>query len=97
MSCGEACGDNRFDIIERAKNAIIKGTNISSSKDEMQVLDNILFRAWQMGWLGKYDYEGKISNLLCEHCKCRTPKCRLQRCDTWKKVLSVISGNEVKQ
>ena len=49
------CNDNRFEIIERAKNDIIESTNISSSEDEMKVLDNILFRCWQMGWLSKYD------------------------------------------
>lgn len=50
-----SCGDNRFWIIDRAKKDIIEKTNIESSTDEMKVLDNILFRAWQMGWLSKYD------------------------------------------
>ena len=49
------CGDNRFEIIEKAKKDIIKHTNIESSPEEMAVLDNILFRAWQMGWLKKYE------------------------------------------
>jgi len=49
------CGDNRFWIIEKAKKDIIEKTNIESSPDEMKVLDNILFRAWQMGWLNKYE------------------------------------------
>ena len=51
----EVCGDNRFEVIEEAKVDLIESTNISSSQDEMQVLDIILFRAWQMGWLDKYD------------------------------------------
>ena len=51
----EVCSDNRFDIIEKAKKDIINSTNIESSPDEMKVLDNILFRCWQMGWLDKYD------------------------------------------
>jgi hypothetical protein len=51
----EVCGDNRFEVIEEAKVDLIESTNISSSQDEMQVLDSILFRAWQMGWLAKYD------------------------------------------
>lgn len=51
----EVCLDNRFDIIEKAKKDIINSTNIESSPDEMKVLDNMLFRCWQMGWLGKYD------------------------------------------
>jgi len=45
------CGDNRFEIIERYKNKLISATNIESSPEEMAVLDNILFRFWQMGWL----------------------------------------------
>lgn len=49
------CGDNRFEIIEKAKNDILEHTNISSSPDEMKVLDNFLFRCWQMGWLNKYE------------------------------------------
>ena len=56
MIC-DVCGDNRFEIIERAKTALIESTNIETSEDEMKVIDNFLFRCWQMGWLGKYDYE----------------------------------------
>lgn len=51
----EMCGDNRFEIIEKAKNDILEATNINTSPDEMKVLDNFLFRCWQMGWLKKYD------------------------------------------
>ena len=40
---------SRFDIIEKAKEKLIKSTNIS--QEELNVLDNILFRIWQMGWL----------------------------------------------
>lgn len=50
----EVCGDGRFEIIEKAKQAIIESTNIETSQEEMAVLDNILFRCWQMGWLDKY-------------------------------------------
>ena len=49
MNC--ICEDNRFEIIERYKNKLISATNIESSPEEMAVLDNILFRFWQMGWL----------------------------------------------
>ncbi len=49
------CGDNRFELIDKAKRDIIAKTNIESSPDEMKVLNSFLFRAWQMGWLGKYD------------------------------------------
>ena len=54
-----ACGDNRFEIIRKAKNDILESTNINDSPDEMEVLDNFLFRCWQMGWLDKYDKCGK--------------------------------------
>lgn len=42
---------SRFDIIEKAKEKLIKSTNIS--QEELNVLDSILFRIWQMGWLPK--------------------------------------------
>lgn len=48
-------GDGRFEIISKAKEDLIRSTNIETSEDEMKVLDNILFRCWQMGWLKKYD------------------------------------------
>ena len=50
----EICGDNRFEIIEKAKKDILDATNISQSPDEMKVLDRFLFRCWQMRWLDKY-------------------------------------------
>lgn len=50
----EVCGDNRFESIEKAKQKLLEDTNISSSPDEMKVLDSFLFRCWQMGWLDKY-------------------------------------------
>ena len=53
------CDDNRIITIEKAKQALIKGTNIEDSPDEMKVLDNILFRCWQMGWLDRYDPQKK--------------------------------------
>ena len=53
------CGDNRLEIIQRAKEELLHGTNIESSQDEMKVLDSLLFRAWQMGWLDEYEPEYK--------------------------------------
>lgn len=60
MNC--TCGDNRFEIIKKAKDHMVASTNIESSPEEMAVLDNILFRAWQMGWLDKYepDYKARM-------------------------------------
>lgn len=55
----EMCGDNRFEIIDAAKKDLLESTNINTSPDEMKVLDNFLFRCWQMGWLDKYEKGGK--------------------------------------
>lgn len=54
----EICGDNRFEIIDAAKKDLLQSTNINTSPDEMKVLDNFLFRCWQMGWLDKYEKGG---------------------------------------
>ena len=51
----EVCGDNRFEIIKRAKEDLIESTNIERSAEEMKVIDNFLFRCWQMGWLKQYE------------------------------------------
>lgn len=55
----DTCGDNRFEIIQKAKADLTRATNIQDSPEEMQVLDSILFRAWQMGWLEKYEPDYK--------------------------------------
>ena len=47
----EICTDNRFDLIAKYKQDLLDGTNIETSPDEMVVIDNILSRFWQMGWL----------------------------------------------
>lgn len=52
---GIVCNDDRFELIEKYKNKLIESTNIETSKDEMAVIDSILFRFWQMGWLGKLE------------------------------------------
>ena len=59
---GDICGDNRFEIIDKAKEDILKRTNISSSENEMKALDNFLFRCWQMGWLDRYDEKKAVDN-----------------------------------
>ena len=41
-------------MIERAKQHLLETTNIETREDEMKVLDNFLFRCWQMGWLDRY-------------------------------------------
>lgn len=52
---GVQCTDNRFELIEKYKNKLLEQTNIATSKKEMEVLDSILFRCWQMGWLDKLE------------------------------------------
>ena len=47
----ETCGDDRFELIAKAKQKLLDTTNIDSSPDEIAVLDDILFRCWQMEWL----------------------------------------------
>ena len=59
-NCSE-CGDTRFEVIARAKEDLFKSTNIESDEKEMAVIDNILFRCYQMGWLDRYEDE-KLSN-----------------------------------
>ena len=51
----DMCGDNRFEVIERAKRDLLESTNIDTSPKEMEVIDNFLFRCWQMGWLKRYE------------------------------------------
>lgn len=63
----DMCGDNRFEIIAKAKKALLEGTNIETDKDEMKVIDNILFRCWQMGWLDRYD-KADTPQTDCDKC-----------------------------
>ena len=51
----EICGDNRFLVIKRAKTDLFESTNIEMAPKEVEVIDSILFRCWQMGWLKKYE------------------------------------------
>lgn len=54
MKINNIAGDYRFDVIELAKKDLKKYTNIGKCPDEMKVLDDTLYRCWQMGWLDKY-------------------------------------------
>ena len=55
-NCSE-CGDTRFEVIARAKEDLFKSTNIERNEKEVAVIDNILFRCYQMGWLDRYKEE----------------------------------------
>lgn len=47
----EMCTDNRYEVIAAYKKRLMERTNIETSPDEMAVIDNVLFRFWQLGWL----------------------------------------------
>lgn len=49
----DMCNDNRFELVAKYKAKLIESTNIDTSADEMAVIDNILFRMWQIGWLDR--------------------------------------------
>lgn len=53
----DLCTDNRFEIIKKYRQRIIEATNIETSPDEMKVLESILFRFWQLGWLDKLEVD----------------------------------------
>lgn len=55
--CGDVCTDERFDMIARVKSELIRSTNIKTDKKEMEVIDSILYRFWQKGWLQLIDCE----------------------------------------
>ena len=59
----DALTDNRFELISKAKKLLIESTNISDSFDEMAVIDDILFRCWQMGWLNALTVQSKDSGV----------------------------------
>lgn len=57
---GEICGDDRFELIEKAKKKLLEDTNIESRPEEIAVLDSVLFRCWQMGWLDRLREGSKL-------------------------------------
>ena len=74
-NCSE-CGDSRLEVIARAKEDLFKSTNIESNEEEMAVLDNILFRCYQMGWLDRYEEkEPNLKEFDLEAAKAGKPVC----------------------
>lgn len=53
--CIMQCGDNRFEVVTKAKEDLLKRTDIASHHAEMAVLNNFLMYCYQMGWLSQYD------------------------------------------
>lgn len=78
----EECGDKRFEVIARAKAHLLKATNIASDEKEMAVIDNILFRFYQMGWLERYEEKTEKLDLKpfnLEAAKAGKPVCTKRR------------------
>lgn len=68
----EICNDNRFELIEKYKRELLESTNIADSKEEMDVIDSILFRFGQMDWLDKleqFDRQKEEIERLTAHCE----------------------------
>ena len=63
----DTCGDDRFELIAKAKQKLLDATNIENRPEEIAVLDSILFRCWQMGWLDRLR-EGKLLEKLLAGC-----------------------------
>lgn len=67
------CTGSEFEIIASAKQALLDSTNIESSPDEMKVLNDFLYRCWQMGWLDKYyerlPFADVVEVVRCKDCK----------------------------
>ena len=66
MSIFNTCDDCRSMAIEKAKSELVSSTNIEDSPDEMAVIDSILFRCWQMGWLDAKDKVIRMNDLMVE-------------------------------
>ena len=81
----EICNDNRFELIEKYKNELLERTNIEDSRDEMNVIDSILFRFWQMGWLDGLE---NCNRLLSD---CNTYKIR------WAKASRTARAEAIKE
>ena len=96
---GEICTDNRFEIIAAYKKKLIESTNIQSRPEEMAVIDDILFRFWQMGWLPPIPHgrlvdadaftkdECNYCDGACEALPCDCLNCKSDcRCDFMKDI-----------
>lgn len=45
------CLDNRFEMIDRVRTYLEDNTKMKDNPSEMDVIDNILYRFWMLGWL----------------------------------------------
>ena len=74
---GEICTDNRFELIEKYKKKLVSATNIETDLNEMKVIDNILFRFWQMGWLDILERDVPVEP-VCNHGHLKCGNCGTQ-------------------
>ena len=65
----DLCDDGRFELIGKYKLMLMDSTNISDSEDELKVLNTILFRFWQMGWLDKLEQQTAQQWIPCTSTK----------------------------
>ena len=93
------CNDNRFELVAKYKAKLIESTNIGTSADEMAVIDNILFRMWQMGWLDRLE-QPTVDAVSCEGCTHKgkweneyengypspCTKCKRRALDNWERM-----------
>ena len=91
---GEICPDNRFELIEKYKKRLIEGTNIESNPEEMKVLDEIMFRCWQMGWLDHLEEKEKWTSITVKHPEdCSKVLCLTDKGMTYK-AFFIIHGED---
>ena len=70
----DMCCDDRFELINQAKSELFEATNINDSPEEVAVLDSLLFRFYQMGWLNAALSMTKLvdnkhgPDMYCEKC-----------------------------
>lgn len=83
----DICGDDRFELIEEAKRRLLESTNIEDRPEELAVLDSILFRFWQMGWLDQFreDNDVRTCHNIFKVTDARGRKVRFvcSECDAW--------------
>lgn len=92
---------SQFEIIAKAKQALLDTTNIEASPEEMKVLNDFLFRCWQMGWLDKYEKD-LVEVVRCkdcihnDQCKHRVVMWVEDPINTWHKDIDFCSYGERK-
>lgn len=59
----DVCGDNRFEIIAKVKEHLLKASNIEMYPEELKQVDNILFRLWQLGYFNQSELEKENEEL----------------------------------